>query len=162
MTEILQNLETSQASSFARDEDRFVHDLNRAVAGMQGSARAFEEAWRTIVRKVAEHKTEEMHSLRPQLANALENRLHLMQRARTQAEAFRSLGRSDVTDTTALAGEIASIERFKTRVLDPWMSAEDLEDLAARDYPLAGADLDQVGAQRRPPPSYYTEESKPF
>ena len=47
----------------------------------------------------------------------------------------------------------------------PWVierSGEDLEDLAARDYPLTTADLDQIGPQRRPPDSWHAEESKPF
>jgi hypothetical protein len=58
--------------------------------------------------------------------------------------------------------EIDGQERFKADVLDRWQTADDLEDLAARDYPLTTADLDRIGPQRRPPESYYAEESKPF
>jgi hypothetical protein len=47
-------------------------------------------------------------------------------------------------------------------VFDRWQTADDLEDLAARDYPLTTADLDQIWPQRRPPESYYAEESEPF
>ena len=45
------------------------------------------------------------------------------------------------------------MERLKARVFDRWQTAEDLEDLAARDYPLTTADLDQIGPHRRPPAS---------
>ncbi|MCI0380525.1 MAG: hypothetical protein L0215_23305 [Gemmataceae bacterium] len=54
------------------------------------------------------------------------------------------------------------MERLKARVFDLWQTAEDLEDLAARDYPLSTADLDKIGPQHRPPASFYADESKPF
>ena len=65
-------------------------------------------------------------------------------------------------DPDFLLPEIDGMERLKTRVFDRWQSADDLEDLAARDYPLTTADLDQIGPQRRTPASWYAEEGKPF
>ena len=58
--------------------------------------------------------------------------------------------------------EITGMERLKAGVFDKWQSADDLEDLAARDYPLTTADLDRIGPQHRPAASYYAEDSKPF
>jgi hypothetical protein len=65
-------------------------------------------------------------------------------------------------DPDLLVPEIATLESLKAQVFDRWQSIEDLEDLAARDYPLTTAELDTIGPPRRPPASYYREESKPF
>ena len=65
-------------------------------------------------------------------------------------------------DPDVLLPEIAGLERLKATVFDRWQTAEDLEDLAARDYPLTTADLDAIGPHRRPPASFYADESKPF
>lgn len=60
----------------------------------------------------------------------------------------------------------ACLPRDQVSAVDrPWVierSGEDLEDQAARDYPLTTADLDQIGPQRRPPDSWYAEECKPI
>jgi hypothetical protein len=133
-----------------------------AVAGMKGSARAFENAWRRIVLGVAGGQTAEIQAARPRLLNALEKRLGLLKQVQALAAWLAKLGRADVPNPDSLLPEIAGMERLKANVFDRWQSAEDLEDLAARDYPLTTADLDQVGPQHRPPASYYAEESKPF
>ena len=44
--------------------------------------------------------------------------------------------------------EIAGMERLRAGVFDPWQTADDLEDLAAKDYPLTTAALDRVGEVR--------------
>ncbi len=54
------------------------------------------------------------------------------------------------------------MERLKANVLDLWQTADDLEDLAARDYPLTTADLERIVPQRVPAASWYAEDSKPF
>ena len=54
------------------------------------------------------------------------------------------------------------MERLKAEVFDRWQTADDLEDLAARDYPLTTEELDRIGPSRRPPASWYVEEGKPF
>jgi hypothetical protein len=75
---------------------------------------------------------------------------------------LHKLGRVGVPSPDILATEIAGMERLKVGVFDLWQTADDLEDLAARDYPLTTADLDRIGPHRQPPASYYAEESKPF
>ena len=137
-------------------------DVGCAVAGMKGSALAFENAWRRIVLGVAGGQTAEIQAARPRLLNALEKRLGLLKQVQALAAWLAELGRADVPNPDSLLPEIAGMERLKANVFDRWQSAEDLEDLAARDYPLTTADLDQRGPHRRPPASYYAEESKPF
>jgi hypothetical protein len=61
-----------------------------------------------------------------------------------------------------LSPKIADMEGRKVNVLDEGQTADDLEDLAARNYPLTTADLDRIGPHRQPPASYYAQESKPF
>lgn len=137
-------------------------DVIRAIEGMQGSARAFENTWRQIVLHVARGNTAEMQAARPHLLKALETRLAQLRLYQALATALHKQGRTDVPNPDVLLPEIEGLERMKTQVFASWETAEDLEDLAARDYPLTTADLDKIGPHRRPPASYYQEESKPF
>jgi hypothetical protein len=165
--ELLQELENGApiAGSLENVQDlvRVVaRELGSAVEGMKGSAGMFENAWRRIVLDVAKGKTADVHAARPRLLNALEKRLGALKQAHVLAKWLRELGRTDGPDPDGLLPEIAGMERLKASVFDRWQTPEDLEDLAARDYPLTTADLDGIGPQRRPPASYYAEESKPF
>jgi hypothetical protein len=137
-------------------------DVGLAVEGMKGSALAFENAWRRIVLDVARGQTAEIQALRPRLLCAFEKRLDLLRQVHALATRLHELGRADIPRPDMLSPDIAGMERLKAGVFDRWQTGEDLEDLAARDYPLTTADLDGVGPHRRPPASYYTEESKPF
>ena len=139
-----------------------VRDVGMAVQGMRGSARAFEKAWQRIVLAVARGQTSQIHATRPRLARALEQRINQLKHTHTLATFLAQLGKPAVPDPDVVLSEIASAERLKARVFDRWQSAEDLEDLAARDYPLTSAELDRIGPQRRPPAAYYADESKPF
>jgi hypothetical protein len=139
-----------------------VQDVGQAVEGMRGSAATFENAWRRIVMDVARGRTAEMQAARPGLVGAFEKRLGLLKLTHHLAAWLRNAGRADVPDPNILRPEIEGMERLKARVLDHWRTADDLEDLAARDYPLTTADLDRIGPDRRPPASYYAEEGKPF
>jgi hypothetical protein len=165
--DLLQELETAAPvmASLENVDDLMrvvVRDVGRAVEGMKGSARTFENAWQRIVTDVAKGQTAELQAARPLLLSAVGKRLGLLKHTHGLASWLRGLGRADVPDPDVLLPEIAGMERLKTRVFDRWQTADDLEDLAARDYPLTTADLDQVGPQRRPPDSWYAEESKPF
>jgi hypothetical protein len=137
-------------------------EVSWAVQGMQGSARAFENAWRRIVVEVATGKTTENQAAQPRLLAAFEKRLSLLRQAYELSSWLSKLGRADVPNPEIVRAEIAGMERLKAAVFDRWQSPEDLEDLAARDYPLTTADLDRLGPHRRPPESWYAEESKPF
>jgi hypothetical protein len=137
-------------------------ELSGAVEGMQGSAGTFENAWRRIVVEVATGKTAEMQAVRQRLLDAFEKRLSLLRQAYELASWLSKLGRADVPNPEIVRAEIAGMERLKATVFERWQSPEDLEDLAARDYPLTTADLDRLGPHRRPASSWYTEESKPF
>lgn len=139
-----------------------VRDVGRAVEGMRGSALTFENIWRRIVMDVAKGQTTEIQAARPRLLDAFEKRLALLKLAHYLAQWYRMQGKADVPDPAVLLPEIEYLERMKANVFDRWHTAEDLEDLAAGDYPLTTADLEQVGPQRRPPASFYAEESKPF
>ena len=138
-------------------------NISVAMEGMKGTARAWDNAWRNVmVRDVAKGQTARMHAERARFLRAFERRLSFLKLTHASAKFLRELGRADEPDPDVLLPEIAGMERLKANVFDQWQTAEDLEDLAARDYPLTTADLDQIGPQRRPPMSYYAEESKPF
>ncbi len=139
-----------------------LRDLGVAMKGMKGSAATFENVWRRIIRDVAKGQTAEVQATRPRLLSAFEKRLRLLKDTHILATSLEKLGRAEVPDPDVLLPEIAGLERLKARVFDPWQTADDLEDLAARDYPLPAADLDRIGPLRRPPASYYADESKPF
>jgi hypothetical protein len=168
--DLLQELETTApvARSFEGIEDlvhealRHADEVGLAVTGMKGSALIFENIWRRVIMEVATGQTPRMQAVRPRLLSTFEKRRALLEQIHTLATWLRQLGRMDIPDPDVLLPEIAGLERLKASVFDRWQTAEDLEDLAARDYPLSTADLDQIGPQRRPPPSYYAEESKPF
>jgi hypothetical protein len=146
----------------AREVLLHANQVAMAVDGMKGSALTFENIWRRIIVQVANGQTKEMQLAHPRLVSAFQKRLGLLKQTHTLATWLRNLGRADVPDPDVLLSEIAGLERLKSTVFDQWETAENLEDLAARDYPLTTADLDQIGPQRRPPGSYYAEESKPF
>jgi hypothetical protein len=156
------------AGSFESIEDlerealRYADQVGLAVEGMKGSAVTFENIWRRIIIEVAKGQTTKIHAARQRLLSAFEKRLSLLKHTHALARWLRELGRADVPDPEVLLPEIAGMERLKANVFDRWQTADDLEELAARDYPLTTADLDQIGPQRRPPASYYAEESKPF
>jgi hypothetical protein len=134
----------------------------RVIESMKGTALAFEDEWRRIVAHVAKGQTAEMQADREGLLNEFEKRLHFLRKTHAQLSGLHKRNPTDIPDPDFLLPEIAGMERLKSRVFDHWQSAEDLEDLAVRDYPLTTADLDRIGPQRRPPDSWYAEESKPF
>lgn len=163
---LLEELET--ADSLLEDLEKVEEILRDAaqVAGqtaekMKGMAFAYENAWRKIVINIAKGQTVEMQAERTGLLSSFEKRVSLLKQAYALLIDLHKRGRTDL-DPDFLLSEIAGMERLKARVFDCWQSAEDLEDLAARDYPLTTAELDQIGPQRRPPDSWYAEESKPF
>lgn len=129
---------------------------------MKGSVPQLENAWRQIVLNVAKGLTAEMHAARARLLAAFDKRLTLMKETYALATWLRNLGSTCVPDPDVLLPEIARTERLKAHVFDRWQTPQDLEDLAARDYPLTTAQLDQIGPTHKPPASYYAENSKPF
>ncbi len=139
-----------------------LRELGWAVEGMKGSALTFEKAWQRIVVDVAQGQTAKIQAARPQLLGAFLKRLSQLKDTHALATWLARRGRGDGPDPDTLLPEIVGLERLKASVFDRWQSAEDLEDLAARDYPLTTTDLDQIGPQRQPPASYYASESKPF
>jgi len=139
-----------------------MRQLGVAVEGLKGSAFLFEKAWKRIVLAVADGHTTEIQAARPRFAAAFAERLRLLKEAYDIATKFQKLGSVDVPVPEILLPEIAGMEWLKATVLDHWQSGEDLEDLAARDYPLTTADLDRIGPQCKPPASWYEEEAKPF
>jgi hypothetical protein len=145
-----------------REALRHAVQIGLAVEGMQGLSSIFEHIWQRIIVEVAKGQTTEIQAVRQRLVDSFEKRLHLLRHTLALASWLRTLDRVDLPDPDILLPEIAGMERLKANVFDRWQTAEDLEDLAARDYPLTTADLDQLGHQRRPPESYYAEESKPF
>jgi hypothetical protein len=165
--DLLLELETAAplAVSLANIEDLMrvvMRDVRLAVEGMRGSALRFENAWRYVVVEVARGQTTQMQAARPRLLSAFEKRLAALKDTHALATWLAGRGGAVVPGPDVLLPEIAGMERLKAGVFDPWRTADDLEDLAARDYPLTTADLDRIGPTRRPAPSYYAEESKPF
>jgi hypothetical protein len=134
------------------------HQLSRVVEGMKGSARLFEKIWREVVLEVARGQTSEIQALRPRLLGAFEKRLRLLRETHALAAGLSTLGRTDVPSPEVLAPEIAGMERLKAGLFDRWQTAEDLEDLAARDYPLSTADLERIAATHAPPAAWYEGE----
>jgi hypothetical protein len=167
---LLEELENTTPVAGGLEKLEEIWDALRGVAGkvgwvaerMTGTALRFESAWRQTVANVAKGQTAEMQAARPRLLSAFENWLGLLRQAHVLLTRFHKRGWTELANPDALLPEIAGMERLKARVFDHWQSADDLEDLAARDYPLTTADLDQIGPQRRPPGPWYAEESKPF
>jgi hypothetical protein len=139
-----------------------MRELGWVAERMKGMALTFENVWRRIVADVAKGQTATIQEIRPELLSDFEEKLSLLKQTHALLTWLHKRGRTNLPDPDTLVPEIAGMERLKARVFDLWQTAEDLEDLAARDYPITTADLDQIGPQRRPPASYYAEESKPF
>jgi hypothetical protein len=136
--------------------------VGSAVEGLRGSALAFENIWRRIIVHVGKGQTAEINAGRVGLASVFDKRLRLLKQTHALAIWLRMLGSTEVADPDVLLPEIDGMEKLKARVFDRWQTVADLEDLAARDYPLSTADLDRIGPDRRPPASFYAEQSKPF
>jgi hypothetical protein len=146
--ELLQELESSpSAGSLENIEDlmRIVtREVGWAVLGAKGSAAGFEKAWRRIVMDVAKGQTTDIQDARPRLLTAFEKRMRMLKETQLVGWLAKR-GGNDVPRPDTLLPEIAGMERLKADVFDRWQTAEDLEDLAARDYPLTTADLEQMG-----------------
>jgi hypothetical protein len=168
--DLLQELETSNSvagtlegiEDLVREAVRQAPHVSLAVAGMRGWALTFQKIWRRVVIEVARGQTTQMQAARPQLLSAFEKRLGLLKDTYALAEWLRMLGRAEIQAAAVLRPEIDGMDQLKASVFDRWHTAEDLEELAARDYPLTTGDLDRIGSQHRPPASYYQEEGKPF
>ena len=168
--DLLQELETADSAAgnlegiedLVREAMRHAPQVSLAAEGMRGSALAFEKVWRRVVIEVARGQTTEMQAARPRLLSAFEKRLGLLKDTYALAEWLRMLGKQDIHAAALLRPEIDAMHQLKVSVFDRWHSTEDLEDLAAKDYPLTTADLDRIGPQHRPAASYYKEQSKPF
>ena len=165
--DLLQELETAAPVAVSLENIEALipvvaREVRLAVEGMKGSALTFSNAWRRIIMDVARGQTAEMQAVRPRLLGAFEKRLDQLKEAHSLAKWLAKIGKPAVPDPDVLLPEIAGMERLKASVFERWQTAEDLEDLVARDYPVTTGDLDQIGPRRRPPASYYAEESKPF
>jgi hypothetical protein len=141
---------------------QIVQRVNWGVEHCKGSVVLFERIWRTIVAAVAEGRMAEVQATREPFLKAVEDRLRVLKTTHTQATKVRAMGIPGTPDPAVLLPELAGMEKLKTRVCDRWQTADDVEDLAARDYPLTTADLDRIGPKHRPPASWYSEEGKPF
>ncbi len=164
---LLEDLEKADGVAESLEKvGELLHDAAQVMGGiaekMRGMALAFENAWRKIVTNVAKGQTAAMQAAREGFLNSFEKWLALLKQAHALLTQFHNRGWTDLLYPDLLLPEIAGMERLKARIFAHWKSAEDLEDLAARDYPLTTTDLDQIGPQRRPPASWYKEESKPF
>lgn len=165
-TLLLEELKSTESLSKSIEK---IHDalrenankIGRIMERMKGTALAFENAWRKIVMNVAKGQTAEMQAERMGVLNDFEKRIDILKKGYALLTREHKGGSTDL-DPDFLLAEIAGMERLKARMFDRWQSAEDLEDLAARDYSLTTADLDHIGPQRRPPDSWYAEQSKPF
>ena len=165
--DLLQELETPAPVAQTLNEmeghlRETIKGIAHAVGEMRGVAGRFEEFWRQVVSAVAEGRTAEMQALRSQFLRSFEERLGLLEQTHARAQGLRGLGEENVPDPDILLPDIAGMERLRAKVLDPWQTADDLEELAARDYPLSTADLDRIGPHCKPPASWYAEEGKPF
>ena len=153
------------AESLAKIEDGLrdaMREVGRIAERMKGTALTFENTWRQIVAKVAKGQTAEMQAARPRLLSGFEKRLDFLKQTHALLSGYHKQDWTELPNPDDFLSEIAGMERLKARVFDPWQTADDLEDLAARDHPLTTADLNRIGSQRRPPASWYAEESKPF
>jgi hypothetical protein len=159
--ESLESLE-EQAGAYERLLRVFTREVRRLTEGVPGSADEFASVWQRCVRFVAEGQTEKVQASRDELSAALAERLDVLKRLHRLAALGHGLVGQEAADPEVLLREIAALERLKSRVFDRWRTVEDLEDLAARDYPLTTADLDRIGPGQPPPASWYAEESQPF
>jgi hypothetical protein len=137
-------------------------ELDAAVEAMKGSAYVFEKAWQHFIVEVARGNTASVQAARGRFLRAFEKRLSLLEEMRARADWLLSFGAPYGNHSDLLLAEIGGLQHLRARVLDQWSSAEDLEELAAKEYPLNTADLDRIGSQRKPPNSYYVADSKPF
>lgn len=139
-----------------------MREVGRIAERMMGTARTFDNTWRQIVAKVAKGQTAKMQAARPSLLSVFETRLDILKQTHALLIGYHKHDWTELPNPDDFLSEIAGMERLKARVFDPWQTAEDLEDLAARDYPLTTSDLERFGPQHRPPASWYTEEDKLF
>jgi hypothetical protein len=151
-----------QASAYERLLRVFAREVGRLATALASSAEEFASAWQRCVRLVAAGETERVQATREWLSAGVQDRLDLLKRVHRLAVLGRQHAHNGALDPEVLAQAIAGLERLKEQVLDRWQTTEDLEDLAARDYPLTTADLERIGPGRQPPASWYAEESQPF
>ncbi len=140
------------AESLAKIEDD-LRDVGRIAERMTGTALTFENTWRQIVAKVAKGQTAEMQAARPRLLSGFEKRLDFLKKTHAVLSGYHKQEWTELPNPDVFLSEIAEMERLKARVFAPWQTAEDLEDLAARDYPSNTTALERRRSQRQPPES---------
>lgn len=163
--DLLLELETPApvAESLENIEDLvrvLVRQTGRAVEGMKGSARAFENIWQIVVMAIAKGKTTEMQVARPRLMSSFETRLRQLKHTRALVACLVALGRADLPNSETLVPEIEGMERLKVRVFDRWQSADDLEKLAVEHYPLSQSRLEKIAATHAPAAEWYQGEEE--
>src|SRR5262245_29066565 len=124
MPDLLEDLETTPqvAESFEYVENLVLADaikVGRAVTGMSGTAKLFENAWRRIVVAVANGQTIEMQAARSQLLAAFEKRLRLLKDTHALASWMLKRG-ADIPDPDVLLQEIAGMDRLEAHTFDRW------------------------------------------
>lgn len=139
-----------------------MHEARSIVENLQGYADQFQAIWSACVQAVARGETESIHSLLEQFAESVRDGVDLLKRAHDFARGVTPVTDEPAVDDDVLLPDLAALKRLQANVLDCWHTVEDLEDLAARDYPLTTDDLEKIGPQRQPPASWYAEEGKPF
>ncbi len=116
------------------------------------------QLWKQTCEVVYSGRAEEAHARRPQVERELRHSLLLLTRVCRQLEECERLGAG--APPGDIRKQLAELERFEARVLAPWKTVEDLEDLAAQDFPLSGAQLEAV-AKRHPAPAEWLRQDEP-
>ncbi len=60
-----------------------------------------------------------------------------------------------IPGAASLSDAVGEIERFKSKVLDPWQTVEDLEDLVAAEMAPTAEEFDAVRRKYGPPTAWF-------
>ena len=120
------------------------------------------QRWGQLCRAVAAGHLEQVHRLRPEFSAWVETRLSHLKDAQRLASKAAVLEDAELPGSAELPRLIRELERFRDRVFSAWKTPEDLEDLAAADYPLPASRLEALCRHYPPPPDWCQQEDKPF
>jgi hypothetical protein len=140
----------------------YAREVETGVRSILGASHRFQEAWEACRAQVVAGQAAAVQAFRDRFIRSFEQRLaHLREALQLVQFAARVAGR-ELQEAEQLQAEISALAPALDRLASRWRTQEDLEELAAEDFPLPAAELKAIAAKHPPPQAWYDEDFQPF
>jgi hypothetical protein len=140
----------------------YAREVQEAVRAFLGEAPQFDDALRALYREVLAGKATEVQPVRERFLNAYADRARLLREAHDLVRHAERVAQSELPEAAQLEREAEALERKLKKLASRWVTAEDLEDLAAESIAPSAKQLEAVRQKHGYPQAWYDDDSKPF